>query len=78
MTYSLPEIIESLNKSTLSKEWKMYCETIANLAYLAGARDADKARLKKLEKRYQENQAPTQDELIDEVPTEVENERFTL
>ena len=75
MKYSLPEIIESLNKSVLPKEWKMYCETIANLAYLAGARDADKARLKKLEKRYQENQAPTQDELIDEVPSEYLNDR---
>jgi len=39
MKYTLEDLIKSINKSSFPKEDKRYIETVANLAYVIGAKD---------------------------------------
>ena len=65
MKYTLEDLIKSINKSSFPKEDKRYIETVANLAYIVGAKDMDEKLLEKMEKEQKE-----------ELPAELINESF--
>ena len=65
MKYTLEDLIKSINESSFSKEDKIYIETVANLAYVVGAKDMDEKLLEKMEKEQKE-----------ELPAELINESF--
>ena len=63
---TLDDIIKSIDQSSFSKEDKMYIEVIANIAYVAGARDTIKDRVDQIETQFRLNEQPTPDELVGE------------